>query len=248
MRPLKLGGLSRDEVAQMLQALDPRAPAGPSGEPPLRRDRGNPFFVEEVYRHLVEDGRVFDAAGELCADITIGETDVPENVRLVIGRRLDRLEERERKVLAAAAVIGRSFSFELVQSLLDRVDVDELCDVIEKAQRMGLIVSSAEGPETPLSPSRTSSCVRRLLPQDGGTASPAAPRARRTCDRAAPSPRRRRTCGRDRRPPAQGRRLRRPARAGNGARCAPGRRQLEARSAFEEAHRAFESALARHED
>src|SRR5262249_22352287 len=95
------------------------------------------------------DGRVFDAVGEFRSDITLDEIDVPENVRLVIGRRLDRLSEPERKILAAAAVIGRSFSFQLAQLLLDQVDVAELCDAVEKAKQMGLLVASAEGPETP---------------------------------------------------------------------------------------------------
>ena len=83
-------------------------------------------------------------------------------------------------------MIGRSFSFELVQSLLDRVDVDELCDVIEKAQRMGLIVSSADGPRR-LFTSRTSSCVKRSSTGRqqrvaGGST------ARRTCAAPIPAP------------------------------------------------------------
>jgi predicted ATPase len=80
----------------------------------FEESQGNPFFVEEMYRHLVEEGKVFDAAGEFRTDVTIDESDVPENVRLIIGRRLERLDENEKRVLAAAAVIGRSFSFQLL--------------------------------------------------------------------------------------------------------------------------------------
>jgi len=69
-------------------------------------------------------------------------------VRLVIGRRLERLDENEKRVLAAAAVIGRSFSFQLLAEV-SRIDVDELFNVIEKAQQMGIVVPSAEGPERP---------------------------------------------------------------------------------------------------
>ena len=133
----------------MLQGLDPRPPSNRLANLIFDVTEGNPFFVQEVYHHLIEDGRVFDAAGEFRSDITIDQIDVPENVRLVIGRRLDRLGDAERKILAAAAVIGRSFSFQLIRLLLDQVDVDELCDAVEKAQQMGLLVSSAEGPETP---------------------------------------------------------------------------------------------------
>jgi len=69
-------------------------------------------------------------------------------VRLVIGRRLARLDEHERRALAAAAVIGRSFSFQLLGAITD-LDVDDLFGIVEKAQQMGTIVSTAEGPETP---------------------------------------------------------------------------------------------------
>jgi tetratricopeptide (TPR) repeat protein len=110
--------------------------------------QGYPFFVEEVYRHLIDEGKVFDEAGQFRKDIEIDERDVPENVRLIIGRRLERLDEREMRALAAAAVIGRSFSFQLLNEI-SQIDVDELFDVIEKAQQMGIIVPSAEGPEMP---------------------------------------------------------------------------------------------------
>jgi tetratricopeptide (TPR) repeat protein len=149
IRPLRLGGLSRDETRQMLQGLGARPPSNRLANLIFDVTEGNPFFVQEVYYHLIEDGRVFDAAGEFRSDVTIDEIDVPESVRLVIGRRLDRLGTSKRKILAAAAVIGRSFSFQLLRMLLDEVDVDDLCDAIEKAQQMGLLVASAEGPETP---------------------------------------------------------------------------------------------------
>jgi len=101
-----------------------------------------------VYRHLVEEGKLFDAAGQFCAELKIDESDVPENVRLIISRRLERLDENEKRVLAAAAVIGRSFSFQLLTAT-SRIDVDELFTIFEKAQQMGIIVPSSEGPERP---------------------------------------------------------------------------------------------------
>ena len=168
IRPFRLASLSRDETSRMLQGLGRRAPSDRLANLIFDVTEGNPFFVREVYQHLIEDGRVFDAEGEFRSDITIDQIDVPENVRLVVGRRLDRLSDAERKILAAAAVIGRSFSFQLVRSLLGQVDVDELCDAIEKAQQMGLLVSSAEGPETPFTFAHE--IVRQTLLR--GTASP----------------------------------------------------------------------------
>ena len=148
IRPLKLGGLSKDAIAQMLDGLSQRRVPDSLVSAIFEESQGYPFFVEEVYRHLVEDRGVFDAAGEFRIDIKIDEVDVPENVRLIISRRLERLGENERQALAAAAVIGRSFSFQLLAAI-SRVDVDELFTVIEKAQQMGIIVPSSEGPERP---------------------------------------------------------------------------------------------------
>jgi eukaryotic-like serine/threonine-protein kinase len=148
IRPIKLDGLSKNDVAQMLAALTRRQAPEILVNQIFEESQGNPFFVEEVYRHLVEERKVFDAAGQFRTEISIDESDVPENVRLIIGRRLERLDENEKRVLAAAAVIGRSFSFQLLSSI-SRVDLDELFAVIEKAQQMGIIVPSAEGPERP---------------------------------------------------------------------------------------------------
>ena len=51
-------------------------------------------------------------------------------------------------MLVAAAAIGRCFSFRLLTAIC-QIDVDELFTVVEKAQQMGIIVSSSEGQETP---------------------------------------------------------------------------------------------------
>jgi tetratricopeptide (TPR) repeat protein len=148
IRPLKLGGLSKEAVAQMLHGLSQRQAPESLVSLIFDESQGNPFFVEELYRHLLEDGKVFDAAGQFRTDISIDEIDVPENVRLIIGRRLERLDEDEKRVLGAAAVIGRSFSFELLAES-SQIDVGELFTAIEKAQQMGIIVPSADGPERP---------------------------------------------------------------------------------------------------
>ena len=147
-RPLKLGGLSKESIAQMLHSLSNAQVPESLVSLIFEESQGYPFFVEEVYRHLVEEGKVFDAAGQFRADLEIDEIDVPENVRLIIGRRLERFDENEKRVLAAAAMIGRNFSFRLLTEV-SQIDVDELFAVIEKAQQMGIIVASSQGPEKP---------------------------------------------------------------------------------------------------
>ncbi|MGB6562674.1 MAG: AAA family ATPase [Candidatus Binataceae bacterium] len=117
IRPLKLSGLSKDATAQMLRRLSQRQTVPESLVSLIfEESQGYPFFIEEVYRHLIEEGKVFDAAGQFRTGVEIDEIDVPENVRLIIGRRLERLDENEKRALTAAAVIGRSFSFKLLVS------------------------------------------------------------------------------------------------------------------------------------
>jgi predicted ATPase len=144
VRPLKLTGLSKDAVAQMLDALSRRQAPERLVSLIFEESQGYPFFVEEVYRHLIEEGKVFDEAGQFCTDIEIAENEVPENVRLIVDRRLERFDEREKRALTAAAVIGRSFSFKLLTAICE-IAVDELFTIVEKAQQMGIIVASSDG-------------------------------------------------------------------------------------------------------
>jgi tetratricopeptide (TPR) repeat protein len=148
IRPLKLSDLSRDAVGRMINSLSQSQAPESLVSRIFEQSQGNPFFVEELYRHLIEDRKVFDASGQFRTDIEIDGSDIPETVRLIIGRRLERFDDNEKQVLAAAATIGRSFSFQLLTAI-SLVDIDELFAIIEKAQQMGIIVPSSEGAAKP---------------------------------------------------------------------------------------------------
>jgi hypothetical protein len=151
IRPLKLGGLSKDATAKMLRGLSQRQDVPESLVSLIfEESQGYPFFVEEVYQHLIDEGKVFDAVGKFRTHVEIDEVEVPETVRLIIGRRLERLDENEKRALTAAAVIGRSFSFKLLTAICE-IEVDELFTILEKAQQMGIIAASSQGPERPFS-------------------------------------------------------------------------------------------------
>jgi tetratricopeptide (TPR) repeat protein len=143
---LTLSRLPEEDVSAMLRALSGQEPPDALVRVIYRETEGNPFFVEEVYRHLSEEGKLFDAEGRWRSDLRVSELDVPEGVRLVIGQRLERVCEDCRRVLTAAAVVGRGFSFELLEALGD-VGADVLLDAIDEAERAHLIISTADGPE-----------------------------------------------------------------------------------------------------
>src|SRR5206468_997428 len=82
----------------------------------------------------------FDTHGHFRADLAVEDLDVPEGVRMVVGARLRRLGEDGPRVLASAAVLGRVFSFELLQHL-EEIPEHRLLDIVEEAERARLIFS-----------------------------------------------------------------------------------------------------------
>jgi predicted ATPase len=143
---IMLQGLPQNAVAEMLRALSGREPPEAVVNLFHSHTEGNPFFVEELFLHLVEQGKLTDSAGEFRRDLKLGDLDVPQSLRLVIGRQLARLSDPTQKTLATAAVIGRSFTFGLLEAST-RADADVLLDRVEEAERAGLISSTVQYPE-----------------------------------------------------------------------------------------------------
>ena len=107
-----------DEIRAMAQAV-------------YDETEGNPFFVAEVLRHLVETGAVVrrDARWSLADPGTLS---VPEGVRDVIGRRLSRLSAQVNELLSIAAIVGRDFDVELLAELSDLTE-SVLLDALDEA-------------------------------------------------------------------------------------------------------------------
>lgn len=80
---------------------------------------GNPFFLGEIVRHLVETGAIYREPGGRWTSLPIMELGLPEGVREVIGRRLSRLSEACNDVLTAAAVLGRTAHVEVLHHLVE---------------------------------------------------------------------------------------------------------------------------------
>ncbi len=140
---VSLKGLPRDEVGAMLNRLSGKSlPAAVVAEIFAETD-GNPFFVEELFRHLEEENRLYDSSGKFRSELKISELDAPPSVRLVVSRRLARLSGLTQKMLATAAVIGRFFSFEILQAAVGS-DVDSILERVEEAENAGLVFSVAE--------------------------------------------------------------------------------------------------------
>jgi class 3 adenylate cyclase/tetratricopeptide (TPR) repeat protein len=133
---------SAAETAAMLRSLSGHPPPPALTAAVYAETEGNAFFVEEVFRHLAESGKVFDSRGRFRSDLRIEELDVPANVRLVTGRRLDRLSEPTHGVLSVAAVIGRHFSFEVLENVV-QLGAEALLDALDEAEEAQLIASES---------------------------------------------------------------------------------------------------------
>ena len=125
---LDLPPLEQDDVASMAGAWAGLT-VGPTLARSIReRTGGNPFFVEEVLRHLCET----NAAGDVTRALRIVRTNIPVGVKEVIGRRLSRLSEQCDNVLTIASVIGREFGIDSLERAGD-LSRDELLEVLEEA-------------------------------------------------------------------------------------------------------------------
>jgi len=83
----------------------------------LAKAAGNPFYLEEIIRSLIDSGvlRFEDGVWRLTADVRTLE--IPDTVQAVIAARMDRLEREVRDILQMAAVLGRNFRGRLLEVL-----------------------------------------------------------------------------------------------------------------------------------
>ncbi|HEV8339208.1 MAG TPA: protein kinase, partial [bacterium] len=147
-RRILVRGLTPEHVAAMIHAtFQTRNPVSEEMRDLVYREtEGNPFFVEEVLKHLVETGAIYRADGGWERK-DIEELDVPQSVREVIGRRLERISEPCQRALTVASVIGRRFTFEILQPSAG-VQEEELLDALEEAERAQLVREHASGRES----------------------------------------------------------------------------------------------------
>ena len=102
------------------------------------RARGNPLFVEEMIRSLVERGVLRGARGAYAPAAPIEEIALPETVQAVLASRIDRLSDRDKDVLQAAAVVGRDVPVELLRAVVD-LPAPELAASLERLSTAELL-------------------------------------------------------------------------------------------------------------
>src|SRR5207249_597374 len=111
----------------------------------LEKAEGNPFFVEEVIRSLLDAQVVVRAGDHWRATREIENITVPDTLDGVIRARLDRLSEHPKRIAHSAAVIGREFEFDVLADVAQ--EAEDLDPSLDDLQQRELILAAAERPE-----------------------------------------------------------------------------------------------------
>lgn len=89
----------------------------------IDKAQGNPFFIEEVMRELIETGALVQTENGWQLTEGLDETTIPGSIEGIITARLDRLEEQYREVIQVASVIGRRFQYPILSDMVPNGDL-----------------------------------------------------------------------------------------------------------------------------
>ncbi len=139
---IKLAPLPREHARTLLENL-----AGPldreAADAVGRATGGNPLFLEEMLRMLVEDGVLVERDGRLEPLAAVDSLRVPATVQAVLAARLDRLDDDELAVLQRAAVIGQVFWWGAVADLSPQEEIGQVAGLLQALVRKGLVKPDA---------------------------------------------------------------------------------------------------------
>jgi class 3 adenylate cyclase len=86
----------------------------------LQKAEGNPFFVEELIRMLIDRGAIVKKGAHWVAVKEIENVEIPDNLQGLLLARIDRLPEDVKRTLRVASVIGRRFSVKVLEQVLEK--------------------------------------------------------------------------------------------------------------------------------
>jgi tetratricopeptide (TPR) repeat protein len=146
-RRMKLNRLSTEQTSALLEVIFQEDISQEFLDGIYHETEGNPFFIEEVCKALIEEGQVFHTA-KGWDRLDMDEMEIPQSVRDVVQARAAKLPQPFQDTLTLAAVLGREFDFD---TLVEASDLDEntLIEALEAAEDSQLIQEvSGEGGAT----------------------------------------------------------------------------------------------------
>ncbi len=135
---LRLRPLPPDESRDIVRAVAGGELPGALEERIVQRAEGNPFFLEEVTRKLVDEGAIERAGGRALLTRDVDDIEIPATVQEVMTARLDHLRPNAKRVAQVAAVLGRQFRTGALASLLASEEIDVGAELTE-LERAGIL-------------------------------------------------------------------------------------------------------------
>src|SRR5262249_26937042 len=146
-RELRVYPLISEKLGEFLDVLLGSGPSLESLKSFLaERTSGNPFFVEEIVRTLIDTGVIEGERGNFHLTTRIWNILVPPSVQSVLAARIDRLPAAEKQLLQEAAVIGQNVPFNLLQVICGLAE-EPLRHLLEKLQSAEFIYVTQLFPE-----------------------------------------------------------------------------------------------------
>jgi tetratricopeptide (TPR) repeat protein len=133
-----------EETHAQIAALLDESISGDFSEAVYRETEGNPFFVEEVMKALIEQGSVRRESGRW-KRCELADLVIPQSVKEAIGNRLDRVSKECNETLRAAAVLGKTFTIDELMAAADGQNENKLLDALDEA--VGTQLLAADGSE-----------------------------------------------------------------------------------------------------
>lgn len=137
-RRLKLDRLDREQTREMLAAIFAEDITSEFLDGIYHETDGNPFFIEEICRALVESGAVYFEGGQWHRPDDIAELEIPQGVQIAVETRLAQLPPEHQEILSMASILGREFDFETLKVAL-YLDEDTLIEALDAAEEAQMI-------------------------------------------------------------------------------------------------------------
>ena len=126
-----LRGLAESEIHKLIEDLGVARPSSETTAEISSQTQGNPFFVKEIAYELANE------------DSTNQEIRIPEGVREVVGKRLNRISEDANELLRNAAIIGLEFDYRILDRLEAEQTEDEIIGWLEEAVTANLVENTS---------------------------------------------------------------------------------------------------------
>jgi class 3 adenylate cyclase/tetratricopeptide (TPR) repeat protein len=117
---LGLETLSFDASIRLVRNILGGLPLDPTLEKKIvEKTGGNPFFVEEIVRDLLDRGDLVKSGDQYMGNRPIDQLEIPNTIQGVLAARMDRLSEDLRHTMQVASVIGRDFAFRILKNIME---------------------------------------------------------------------------------------------------------------------------------